>query len=35
MTGNKFFRALPYIFISLALAVVFGVGYGIYQLVTA
>ncbi len=31
MTGNKFFRALPYIAISLAIAVVAGVGYGIYQ----
>jgi hypothetical protein len=32
MTGNKFFRALPYIVISLAIAVVAGVGYGIYEI---
>ncbi len=33
MTGNKFFRALPYIAIVIVVAVVFGVGYGIYRLV--
>ncbi len=31
MTGNKFFRAMPYIAIALVVAIVVSVGYGIYQ----
>jgi len=32
MTGNKLFRALPYIAIVIVVAVAFGVGYGIYEI---
>ncbi len=31
MTGNKWFRALPYIVIALIALAVIGAGYGVYE----